>query len=181
MTDRKLQAMLILICALWARNCQAQANQLAVQLEGMHLHKLDETPVSIGLRWNHRLYRLFESDAAVGYAGKTSGNHFRVTTALLGVRSGKLFQRLALFVTARAGAIHFANGLQSRELDRRTHGMVQIRGNLEIYTARRTFLSIDLGDSVVYYGAARIMDRPNPDALGTVHNFQPGIGFGIRF
>ena len=33
-------------------------------------------------------------------------------------------------------------------------------------------IRIDLGDTVLFYGGT---------ALGTVHNFQPGIGFSYRF
>jgi hypothetical protein len=43
---------------------------------------------------------------------------------------------------------------------------------LEYYPSPKTAIRIDLGDTVIFYGGT---------ALGTVHNFQPGIGFSYRF
>jgi hypothetical protein len=45
-------------------------------------------------------------------------------------------------------------------------------GVLEYYPSRHTTIRIDLGDTILFYGGT---------ALGTVHNFQPAIGFGYRF
>ena len=47
-----------------------------------------------------------------------------------------------------------------------------IGGVVEYYPSSHTTIRIDAGDTILFYGGT---------ALGTVHNFQPGIGFSYRF
>jgi hypothetical protein len=58
---------------------------------------------------------------------------------------------------------------------------MDVGGVLEYYPSPHTFMRIDAGDTIIYFGSARLFNRVNPDALGTIHNFQPGVGFGFRF
>ena len=72
-------------------------------------------------------------------------------------------------------------GGYTARLDQKTNSIFDTGGVVEYYPAQHTFFSIDIGDTVIYYGSARFFNRPNPDAVGTVHNFQSGFGFGIRW
>jgi len=129
--------------------------EVGVGVTGTHLHKIDEAPIGI----YGRLFFNFSRSAAVDveatrYPGKTS--------ALLGIKSGKRFDRFGVFGKARTGMWYFDRGYFAADLG----------GVLEYYPSRHTTIRIDLGDTILFYGGA---------ALGTVHNFQPGIGFGYRF
>jgi len=129
--------------------------EVGVGVTGTHLHKIDEAPIGL----YGRLFFNFSRSAAVDveatrYPGKTS--------ALLGIKSGKRFDRFGVFGKARMGMWYFDRGYFAADLG----------GVLEYYPSRRTTIRIDLGDTILFYGGT---------ALGTVHNFQPAIGFGYRF
>jgi hypothetical protein len=157
-----------------------QKYELAAQFSGMHLHKIDEGPLGIGVRLTYNLPKWLAADATViGYPSNAAG-HYGETAGLLGIRAGRRLRNLGVFAKARPGVIHFGDGYTGR-LDRKTHVIFDIGGVIEYYPSRRTLFSIDIGDTVIYYGSARFFNRPNPDALGTVHNFAPGFGFGIRW
>jgi hypothetical protein len=129
--------------------------EVALGITGTHLHKIDEAPIGV----YGRLFLNFTRNAAIDsevtrYPGKTS--------VLLGMKSGKRLDRFGAFGKARAGLWHFD----------RTYFAADLGGVLEYYPSRHTSIRIDLGDTILFYGGT---------ALGTVHNFQPGIGFGYRF
>ncbi len=46
------------------------------------------------------------------------------------------------------------------------------KGRLGFWHFSRTVVRIDIGDTIIFYGGAQ---------LGTVHNFQPGLGFSYKF
>ena len=114
------------------------------------------------------------------YPENPSGN-FGESTVLIGCRLGKHFDHFGMFGDVRPGAIHFGGAYFEQRLDQKTHPMMDVGGILEYYPSRRTVLRIELNDAIIFYGPARLFNRPNPDSLGTVHNLQPGFGFGFRF
>ena len=129
--------------------------EIGAGITGTHLHKIDQAPVGAYGRLFWNFTRSLALDAEVTrYPGKT--------IALIGVKAGKRFDRFGLFGKARAGMWHFD----------RSYLAADIGGVLEYYPSLRTAIRIDLGDTVLFYGGT---------ALGTVHNFQPGIGFSYRF
>jgi len=129
--------------------------EIAVGVTGTHLHKIDDAPIGVYGRVFLNFNRSTAFDAeATAYPGKTS--------ALFGIKSGKRFDRFGAFGKAREGMWHFDRGYFAADLG----------GVLEYYPSRHTTIRIDLGDTILFYGGT---------ALGTVHNFQPAIGFGYRF
>jgi len=88
------------------------------------------------------------------YPGKTS--------ALLGLKSGVRLDRFGFFGKARAGMWHF----------NRAYFAADLGGVLEYYPSPHAAVRVDIGDTILFYGGT---------ALGTVHNFQPGIGMSYRF
>ena len=129
--------------------------EVAVGITGTHLHKIDEAPVGL----YGRLFLNFNRNAAIDgevtrYPGKTS--------VLVGIKSGKRLDRFGVFGKARSGMWHFD----------RSYFAADLGGVLEYYPSRHMTIRIDLGDTILFYGGT---------ALGTVHNFQPAIGFGYRF
>jgi hypothetical protein len=124
---------------------------------------------------------LIATDLELTYYPENPSGNFGETAALFGVRAGRQFDRIGLFVKGRPGLMHFGGGYFDLRLDRKTFFIVDVGGVVEFYPTPRTFLRIDAGDTVIYFGSARLFNRLNPDPLGTVHNFQPGFGFGFRF
>jgi hypothetical protein len=159
----------------------AQSFEIGGQVTGLHLHKIDEAPVGIGVRFHYNLTRLAAVDAELTHYPENPAGNFGETAALAGIRAGKKFSRIGVFAKARAGVMHFGGDYFTQQLNLRTRSIVDIGGIVEYYPSRRTFLRLEAGDTVIYFGAARLFNRPDPDALGTIHNFQPALGFGFRF
>src|SRR5262245_14332323 len=129
--------------------------EVGAGVTGTHLHKIDEAPVGIYGRVFLNFSRNHALDTEVTrYPGKTS--------VLTGIKSGKKFDRFGVFGKARIGLWHFDQTFFATDLG----------GVLEYYPSRQTAIRIDLGDTILFYGGS---------ALGTVHNFQPGLGFSYRF
>jgi hypothetical protein len=135
--------------------CFAGQLELGVGLTGTHLHKIDQAPVGPGGRVLFNFTRGLALDTEVTrYPEKTS--------LLTGIKSGWRFDRFGAFGKARFGMWHFSQ----------TYFATDLGGVFEYYPSRHTTIRIDIGDTILFYGGA---------ALGTVHNFQPGIGFSYRF
>ena len=159
----------------------AQKYELGVQLTGMHLHKIDEAPLGIGARFNYNFMPLLASDVELTHYPENPSGNFGETTGLFGVRLGTRSESVGVFGKFRAGFIHFGGAYFDLRLDQKTFPIIDFGSVVEYYPRKHIFLRIDAGDSVIYYGSARLFNRLNPDKLGTVHNFQPGFGFGLRF
>ena len=129
--------------------------EIGIGVTGTHLHKIDEAPIGVYARAFLNLNRSAAVDAeAARYPGKTS--------ALLGIKTGKRFDRFGTFGKARVGIWYF----------HRSYFATDLGGVIEYYPSRHATIRIDLGDTILFYGGA---------TLGTVHNFQPAIGVGYRF
>jgi hypothetical protein len=169
-------SVLTLATAAWA-----QKYEIGVQFSGMHLHKIDEAPIGVGARFGYAITQLLRVDAELTHCPENSSGNFGETFTVAGARIGKNFERIGIYGKLRGGIIHFGGDYFALRLDRRTRSMLDAGVVLEYYPNSRLILRIDLSDAVIYYGDARLFNRPNPDALGTVHNFLPGFGIAIRF
>lgn len=132
--------------------------EVGIQITGTHLHKIDEAPIGIGGRFFLNFTNAVAVDAELTkYRTKTS--------VLAGLKAGWRAKRVGVFGKGRTGLWHFDDSLGSvRAMD--------MGGVLEYYPSTRTTIRIDLGDTMLFYRPAR---------LGTVHNFQPGLGMSFRF
>jgi hypothetical protein len=129
--------------------------ELGVDVTGTHLHKIDQTPTGVGARFLYNFSPKLALDTElIGYPEKIS--------ALFGTKAGIRHNRFGGFGKGRFGFWRFS----------RSYFATDIGGVLEYYPSPRSALRIDVGDSIIFYGGSR---------LGTVHNFQPGIGFSYRF
>ena len=146
--------------------------ELGIQLTGVHLHKIDDAPVGLSGRFLFNLTERTSLDAELTH-------YFGETATLLGGKSGLRFNRFGVFGKARAGMWHFGGEFFDRRLDRKTIPAADLGGVLEYYPSRRTAIRIDLGDTILFYGSQSLFGVTG--RLGTVHNFQPGLGFSFRF
>src|SRR5438874_9541269 len=157
--DRKMRGFAISFVTLWLSSicsyAQTKPFELGIDLTGTHLHKIDEAPVGIGIR---ALVNLNQGNALDAEMTKYSGK----ASVLAGLKSGLRLSRFGVFGKGRAGFWHFT----------RTYAAADVGGVLEYYASPHVAVRIDIGDTIIFYGGAQ---------LGTVHNFQPGIGVGYRF
>jgi hypothetical protein len=158
-----------------------QRYEAGIQLSGVHLHKIDEGAFGIGGRFHYNVTNFLAADLELTRFPENPAGNFGESALWGGVRAGRHFDRFGTFVKARPGWIHFGGEYFASRLDRKTHFMFDLGGIFEYYPSRRLFLRLEGGDMVIYFGGARLSNRPNPDALGTIHNFQSGAGFGFRF
>jgi hypothetical protein len=129
--------------------------EIGLGISGTHLHKIDEAPVGVYGRFFLDFSRRIALDAEVT-------KYSRKTSILAGIKGGQRFDRFGAFGKARVGMWHF----------NREYFAADIGGVLEYYPSRHARIRIDVGDTILFYGGT---------TLGTVHNFQPGIGFGYKF
>ena len=167
--------------AIFPMRTSAQTYEIGIQFAGMHLHKIDEAPLGVGGRFNYNFLQFAAADLELMYYPENPSGNFGESTVSVGCRLGKHFDRFGAFGAVRPGVIHFGGAYFAQRLDQKTHPMLNVGGILEYYPSRRTVLRVSLDDAIIYYGEARLFNRPNPDPLGTVHNLQPGFGFGFRF
>ena len=159
----------------------AETYEVGLQLTGVHLLKIDEAPFGIGARFNYNLTQFVAADGEITHYPENPSGNFGETAALAGIRAGKRVGRIGTFIKVRPGVMHFGGEYFKLRLDERTHFIMDVGVVLEYYPSPHTFIRVDAGDTIIYFGNARLFNRPNPDALGTIHNFQPGVGFGFRF
>jgi hypothetical protein len=144
--------------------------EVGLQVTGVHLHKLHETPYGFGGRALFGLTSAISLDMEVVRFPETSS-----TSTLFGLKSGRHLKQFGLFGKGRGGLMDFGGAF------RKQFFMADIGGVLEYYPSPSTTIRIDLGDSILFYGSYVIPRGPQSRPLGTVHNFQPALGFGLRF
>jgi hypothetical protein len=135
----------------------AQTYELAVQLTGVHLHKTHESPFGVGGRFHYNLSALVAADMELTYYPENSSGNFGETGALVGVRAGKRFDRVGFFGKVRPGVMHFGGNYFNSRLDQETHLVFDVGGVFEYYPSRRTFMRIDVGDTVIHFGGFSIV------------------------
>jgi hypothetical protein len=129
--------------------------ELGIDVTGTHLHKIDEAPTGAGARFFYNFASSSALDMEVtGYPGKIS--------ALFGIKTGFRRDRFGVFGKGRFGLWHWT----------RSYFAIDAGSVLEYYPSSHTAVRIDVGDTIILYGGTQ---------LGTVHNFQPGVGFSYRF
>jgi hypothetical protein len=180
MTQMKSAGLAVLLLS-FAINSSGQKYEAGVHITGLHLHKIDEGPVGFGGRFHYNVTPFIAADLEVTHFPENSAGNFGQTTGLFGVRAGKRFEHIGLFVKGRPGFMHFGGRYFQSRLQERMHSIVDGGAVIEYYPTKRMFIRIDTGDTVIYFGSARLFSRVNPDALGTIHNFQSGLGIGLFF
>ena len=153
--------------------------ELGIQFTGVHLHKLDEAPFGVGARLFLHFTRYAALDSEfTHYPANPSGN-FGESSVMTGVKSGWRGDRMGIFAKGRAGLWHFGGSFFDLRLNRKTIPAADLGGVLEYYPSPRTAFRIDLSDTILFYGEQSLLGFTG--RLGTVHNFQPALGFSFRF
>lgn len=166
------------------------------------------TEFGFGARAGYRLDRHFTVEGEATFfpralsledADFTGGRKIQV---LFGAKVGRHYKRVGLFLKARPGYVHFANGDPRQaglcvprfpppsscfERHGRTDFALDLGGVLELYPSARTFLRVDAGDTLLWTREHNVPVRTPTSAVvvfapeNTTHNFQGSVGFGFRF
>ena len=114
----------------------------------------------------------------------SGGNNFGETQGLFGVKAGKRFGRVVgLFAKARPGFFRLGGAVAARNPALGdTRFALDLGGVVELYPSRRSFVRVDIGDTIIPLGDTPINSalRP-PQSFGTTHNRQTTFSFGYRF
>jgi len=126
----------------------------------------------------------------INQSPNSGGNKFQM---LFGPKIGKRSKRFGVFGKVRPGFIHFnrypvttwiqqvppGQPFFSRQSLRNAKFFnVDIGGVFEYYTSKRTFVRVDVGDTIIHYNR----QKPKEDnPTFNRHNLQMNIGFGFRF
>lgn len=107
----------------------------------------------------------------------------RKSQALFGVKAGKRFEGVGVFVKARPGFVRFSEGDLSRprpgiaclavipapagcfEPTPKTHFAFDVGGVFEYYPSRRTLIRFDAGDTIIRFGEHRVPVVLNPEPI----------------
>jgi hypothetical protein len=132
-------------------------------------------------------------------------NGGRKTQGLFGVKVGRHFEEVGVFVKARPGFVHFNEGNLRQPPDTvcilivpapvgcfettgRTDFAFDLGGVVELYPSHRTIIRFDAGDTILRTDAHLIpVTIPTQGTAVTIsprdttHNFQGSIGVGWRF
>ena len=168
----------MLIVAAMALGAEARAQErfeAGIQITGVHLHKLHETPYGVGGRFLYSLDSNNGLEAEVVHYPEDS-----FSGMLIGTKNGRRWRRFGVFGKARLGAMLIRGDFYRQRLDRTTFLMADLGGVVEYYPMHRWVLRIDAGDTMLFYGSHVLFRGPNSPPLGTVHNFQPAFGLAFR-
>jgi len=120
--------------------------------------------------------------------------------ALFGIKAGTRYRRVGLFLKLRPGLVNFShiqpeprpcNFNSPHPKITETDFALDVGGVVEFYTSRRTFIRVDVGDTIVHSNSGDTLDLPGRvkeegsfviiRAIRTTsHNPQVSVGIGLR-
>jgi hypothetical protein len=144
-----------------------------------------ESPAGVGVRFGHNVNHYFGLEAEVDHfpGGSLKIPNFGETEGFLGVKTGYGNDYGGIFLKVRPGLIHFpgTSATVGRGLSE-NYFALDLGGVLERYWRNHTYLRFDFGDTIIAYGNTRYLDTfGNTIVLGTRHNPQVSLGFGVHF
>lgn len=109
---------------------------------------------------------------------------------LFGIKAGIRSRHIGIFGKARPGFFYISQGKlyvdpdirffrAPEETQSQLRFAMDLGGVVEIYTSKRSFVRMDLGDTMINFTRSKWGDVNNRDILS--HNLQLNIGLGFRF
>lgn len=99
------------------------------------------------------------------------------TQGLFGIKAGKRTKHLGIFAKVRSG---FQTNFVVNEREQ-ARVALDVGGVAEFYPNRHVVLRFDAGDVIIPFGNNVVGQGLFAQRLGTTHNFQYGLGIGVRF
>jgi hypothetical protein len=170
------------------------------------------TVEGFGGRFGYNVMKHVTLEAEVNFfSGDSDLEAGRKLQGLFGVKAGWRFKKVGVFVKARPGFIRFQKGdyafgsttgdvcplsdpsplICFHPVPRNSFAL-DLGGVVEIYPSKRTFIRVDVGDTIIRLDARIVATLRTFGGAGgsevvefapkeTVHKFQSSIGFGFRF
>jgi hypothetical protein len=175
---------------------------------GLAINEQGNTDYGFGGRFGYRLSKYFTLEA--------EGNFFprdgvleagKKTQGFFGVKAGKRFDNIGVFVKARPGFVHYSRGdyqftgpciavfpqpIGCYQPAATTNFAADLGGVFEYYPTRRTIIRFDAGDTIVHLPARNVAAFQTnattaftlvvvPRSSEAQNHFQASVGFGFRF
>jgi len=129
-----------------------------------------------GNRFTYNLNNYIAFDSEVDFFLPDEGPPY-ATQGLFGIKAGKRIKKFGVFAKVRPGfQTNFV--VNQREQARLA---VDVGGVAEFYPNRHVVLRFDAGDVIIPFGNNVVGYGMFAERLGTTHNLQCSLGFGIRF
>ena len=165
-----------------AAQAQAPRFEAGVQASVIDIRSLAEKPVLGGGRATVRFWRPLAAEVEVNrwpVGGVTS--NYSATQVFIGLRAGRKFGPFGLYGKLRPGFVSFDTNQYLADLGKQA--ALDIGGVLVIYSGWHITTRFDFGDTVIWYGSTfgRLPTGSIVLPLGTQHQYQASIGFGVWF
>lgn len=185
---------------------ETQKFEVGVQFSLVRFRDLNITEAGFGGRFTYNVNRHLAVEAegdllprdTESFPAVLKGGH--KSQAFFGLKVGQRVRRFGLFGKIRPGVVNFSNFTRLPEPCNcpippppqfsETNFALDVGGVLEIYTSRRTFIRVDVGDTVVFSNSGEKVLLPEPVlqnglvefsfVRSTSHNPHLKIGMGIR-
>ncbi|MEK6282349.1 MAG: outer membrane beta-barrel protein [Acidobacteriota bacterium] len=183
--------------------------EVGTQFSLIRFSDLDITEAGFGARFTYNINKHVAVEAEVNifprdpqdYTEALRGGH--KTQGLFGLKVGKRSRRFGLFGKVRPGFVNFSHlsrlpecctGMPPPFEFSETDFALDLGGVAEFYTSRRTFIRVDVGDTIVHSNSGKKISLPTPFTLpngmsilgtkgairSTSHNLQLTVGMGFR-
>jgi len=182
--------------------------EVGVQFSTIRLGEMSITEPGFGGRFTYNVNKHVAVEAEGNFFPRDPEDYFESlkgghkTQAFFGIKAGTRTRRVGLFLKIRPGLVNFSNLIRYPELCpcspnppppkfSETDFALDLGGVLEVYTSRRTFIRVDLGDTIVRSNSGEKIELLgsvkqegyfviNSAIRSTSHNLQLNVGVGFR-
>ena len=189
---------LVATVAAFATEASAQtttpAVEVGVHVTALRLSEFSSARMGAGGRVTFNITdRIALEGEVTGFSARVGAPTGGRLQALAGIKAGRRGQTFGVFAKARPGFLRFARTpigciaifpapLVCMLAEGRTAFLMDVGGVVEIYPSSPIVIRVDVGDAIVRYGSGPFR-RPSGEVRNSLisHNWQLGVGFGIRF
>jgi hypothetical protein len=182
--------------------------EVGVQFSTIRFGEMSIAEPGFGGRFTYNINKHVAVEAEVNLFPRDPEDYFESlkgghkTEALFGIKAGTRNRRLGVFFKFRPGLMNYSNLTRYPQLCPcspnppppnfgETDFALDVGGVLEVYTSRRTFIRVDLGDTIVRSNSGEKVELPgsvkqegyfviNRVIRSTSHNPQLSVGVGVR-
>jgi hypothetical protein len=184
--------------------------EVGIQFSTVRFGEMRITEPGFGGRFTYNINKHVAVEAEANFFPQEPQEYFEElkgghkTQALFGIKAGTRSRRLGWFLKIRPGLVNFSNFIRHFEPCisncsnppppfnfSETDFALDVGGVLEFYTSRRTFIRVDVGDTIVRSNSGEKIELPgsvksegyfviNSAIRSTSHNLQLNVGVGFR-
>jgi hypothetical protein len=186
--------------------CFGQSDLLKFEASGqyvfMHHPSFDQSNSGLGGRFGYNITRYLAAEIEFDFFPQQRPVLNSINTpiqkyydsrrmeGLFGIKAGVRGHHIGIFGKARPGFFYISKGERyvdpkvmffraPEEVQSQLRFAMDLGGIVEIYTAKCSFVRIDLGDTMIRFKQSKWSDVSTRDMRS--HNFQLNVGLGFRF